>query len=275
MTACQLGSWIDPVSGRKFGYRLWRPVAGRRLMVIAHGFGEHGGRYTHLAEALAAQGFWVAAPDWWAHGRSGGQRGDLGDIWQAIGQLNRLTEAVFLPASGQSRYTLYGHSFGGLAAIAWAQRHPDRISRLITQSPLIEVGFPLPHWKEAVAWTVGRCVPWATVPLGIDLTALCRDDTVIQAYRRDRLVHQQMSFRTYHATLRMRNELLATARQLRVPTLLLCGDQDRLISVKAAFVWFERLTCPKNGIIFPGGYHELHHDGLLETIVRLIGEQAE
>lgn len=274
LAAGQLGSWTDPASRRTFGYRLWRPAKGRSLLVLAHGFGEHGGRYAAFAQALTAQGLWVAAPDWWGHGRSGGPRGDLGDLWENVAQLVRMTEAVFLPASGQSRYALFGHSFGGLAVIAWAHRHPERVSRLITQSPLVEVGFPIPRWKEAVAWTVGHCLPFVTMPMDIDLTRLCRNAAVIKAYRTDPLVHHQMSFRTYHATLRTRDEILAKARELRVPALLLCGEQDRIISVPAAFRWFERLTCEKHSIVFPGAYHELHNDGLLETVVHRIAEWA-
>ena len=47
----------------------------RATVTVVHGAGDHGGRYTDLASALAGQNFAVALPDLRGHGRSEGQRG--------------------------------------------------------------------------------------------------------------------------------------------------------------------------------------------------------
>src|SRR5918912_1459829 len=45
-----------------------------RLVVLVHGYGEHIGRYAHVAEALVARGSAVVGPDHIGHGRSAGER---------------------------------------------------------------------------------------------------------------------------------------------------------------------------------------------------------
>src|SRR4051794_24767815 len=50
--------------------RLWKGPRPRAIAVIAHGFGEHGGSYAHVAEELAAvHAIDVLAVDFRGHGR--------------------------------------------------------------------------------------------------------------------------------------------------------------------------------------------------------------
>ena len=271
----QEGSWVDPVSRRIFRYRSWRPAHVRHLVVLVHGFGEHGGRYQPFAQALAAQGLYVAVPDLWGHGRSGGRRGDLGQVENCVRQVWSMTQEVFLPTSGQTRYALFGHSFGGLAAIVWALHHPGNLRCLIVQSPLIEVGFPLPCWKTASATLLAHVWPAFSFSLRLDVGALSRDPVVVQAYRTDPLVHGSMSVRTYYSVSRTRDEVCARAHTLQLPVLLLCGTADRIISVPQAQRWFDRLTCEKRSVIFPDAYHELHHETVRAEAARLVLEWIE
>src|ERR671939_185863 len=52
--------------------RRWPAEGPARLVVLVHGYGEHIGRYEHVAEALAARGSTVVGPDHVGHGRSAG-----------------------------------------------------------------------------------------------------------------------------------------------------------------------------------------------------------
>ena len=234
------GSWTEPRSKRTFSYRLWQPPTVRAVLVIVHGFGEHSGRYQSFALSLAEQGVFVAAPDLWGHGRSGGRRGDLGEIVGCVEHLTMLTREVFLPRSGKRDYALLGHSFGGLVAIQWALRNPPNLRRAVIQSPLLEEGFPIPCWKKAAAAVLAHVWPQASFSMNLDLDALSRDPAVAPAYRADPLVHNSMSARSYRSIVRARDDALTRAQHLRVPVLLLCGDSDRIISVGAAQRWFER-----------------------------------
>src|SRR5215470_8168102 len=50
----------------------WQPDSAEisGAIVIAHGYGDHAGRYNHVAEYLTGQGYAVYAPDHRGHGRS-------------------------------------------------------------------------------------------------------------------------------------------------------------------------------------------------------------
>ena len=261
-------TWVDPSSNRSLYYRFWRPSRAQALLVIVHGFGEHGGRYAAFAQPLARQGIGVAVPDLWGHGRSGGAHGDVEEVHRYVTDCSRLTQEVFLRESGQERYAIFGHSFGGLIAILWALRDSTSLRRLIVQSPLLEVGFPLPQWKTTLARWLAACWPTAPFSMNLDLAALSHDPLVLQAYRNDPLVHNTMTARTYCSMLRARDEALKRAPELQAPVLLLYGSADRIISIGAAQRWFDALRCEKSCVVFPDLYHELHHESIKGDVQR-------
>lgn len=272
--SCLEGEWADPVSRRRLRYRCWRPAATRALLIVIHGFGEHGGRYRAVAQALADEGLYVAVPDLAGHGRSDGKRGDMGGPADCARQLAQMADDLFLPASGQTKYAVFGHSFGGLVGILWALRRAATLHRVAIQSPLLEVGFPVPRWRIASALLLARCRPSWLLSMSLEAEALSHDPAVVQAYRDDALVHDAMSARAYRALLQGRDEAFAQAPSLRVPVLLLCGSEDRIISVPAAQRWFDRLTCEKRQRLFPGCYHELHHEPVRDELLRLVRDWA-
>ena len=270
--SCRTGSWVERSSGRSFGYAIWVPNGGRsrRLLVIVHGFGEHGGRYRAVAESLAEQGVCVAVPDLWGHGRSGGARGDLVGIGECLHMLEAITHDVFLPASSQDRYVVFGHSFGGLAAILWSLNRSGSLRRIVVQSPLLGLGYRVPRWKTALAPLLARCWPTYAFSMNLDDSALSHDPAVVQRYRADPLVHGVMSARAYHAITEAQDEAMRRAKEINTPVLLLCGGEDRIVSVHAAERWFHELRCEKRYVSFPGCYHELHHETVREEVLGLI-----
>ena len=271
-TAGQDGSWRDPSTGLTLRYRSWRPSPVRAALIILHGFGEHGGRYQAFASSLASQGIWVAAPDLPGHGRSGGKRGDLASMAGCVQQLRTMTQEMFLPASGLTRYSLFGHSFGGLLAIVWAMQNPANLQRLILESPLLDVGFPIPWWKTTAARLFTGWWPTATFSTSLDVDALSHDPAVVQGYRADPLVHHVMSARTYVAILAAKDLALEGTAAIRRPVFMLTGGEDRIVSVAVARRWFDRLSGEKQQVAFPGAYHELHHEPAREEVIRLVAD---
>ena len=50
--------------------RTWENPDAKRIVLIAHGYGEHIGRYEHVADALVADGAAVYGPDHIGHGQT-------------------------------------------------------------------------------------------------------------------------------------------------------------------------------------------------------------
>jgi alpha-beta hydrolase superfamily lysophospholipase len=260
------GTWVEQGTGRAFGYRAWQPDIPRERLVIVHGFGEHGGRYGAFAAGLARQGIWVVAPDLWGHGRSGGPRGDVRSVGECVSSFEAMARELF----GSARYTVFGHSFGALVAVHWALGQPEALCSLIAQSPLIEVGFRIPSWKSAAVAVLGTCWPAFGLSMGLDVDALSHDPSVASAYRADPLVHDRMSAGAYHALRSAAREAIRRAPELRTPCLFLCGTEDRIVSVEAASRWFDLVAARKSRVIFPGCYHELHHEAVRDEVLRLV-----
>jgi alpha-beta hydrolase superfamily lysophospholipase len=146
-------------------------------LVIAHGYGEHIGRYEHVASALGGQGAAVYGLDHVGHGRSDGERALVTDFDLVVEDLHRLTEHVRDEHPGLP-LVLLGHSMGGLIAIRYAQLHRDMLAGLVLSAPLI--GNP------GTGVLLGMD-PLPEIP--IDPAVLSRDETVQRAYATDPLVY--------------------------------------------------------------------------------------
>ncbi len=118
-----------------FVYR-WAGKTPKAVVQIAHGMGEHAGRYARLAERLVEAGYDVYANDHRGHGRTAATLDELGvfaetDGWNRLvadcAQLNRLMreENPNLPV------VLLGHSMGSAAAQQYLIEHGDTLSAAV------------------------------------------------------------------------------------------------------------------------------------------------
>ena len=85
-------------------------------LLLAHGLGEHAGRYDHVATRMASAGIEVHAHDHRGFGASGGHRAYV-EHWSSFhDDLERRLHAVRAAVPGRP-LVLYGHSMGGLMAL--------------------------------------------------------------------------------------------------------------------------------------------------------------
>ena len=128
-------STIDaPVRGGALRAGRWSPEGGSSLPTV---LAVHGVTATHMAwNGVVAQApdLDVVAPDLRGRGRSSELPGPTG--------LHRHGDdlAALLDHLGLERVVVAGHSMGGLAAVVFADDHPDRVERLV----LVDGGLPLP-----------------------------------------------------------------------------------------------------------------------------------
>ena len=112
----------------------WMPaVAPRAAVQIAHGMGEHIGRYQPVAERLNEAGYVVYGNDHRGHGRTDPERlGDLGDGgWEAvIADARRLNERIGREHPG-CRRILLGHSMGAMLSQQYICRHGDTLDAVV------------------------------------------------------------------------------------------------------------------------------------------------
>jgi pimeloyl-ACP methyl ester carboxylesterase len=88
--------------------------------------------------------------------------GDLGsgERWDAKGAFDQYLEQLssVIERAGIERTALCGYSFGGLVALRWAARHPDRVTSLILASS------PAPGWEPTAQQSRWMAYPWMSAP---------------------------------------------------------------------------------------------------------------
>jgi alpha-beta hydrolase superfamily lysophospholipase len=106
----------------------------RAIIQLAHGLGEHSGRYAELIAALRDADFVVYANDHRGHGRTAATREQLGDF--GTGGFDLLVDDMFtlsLLAKQENPakpFILFGHSMGSFAAQQYVLDHSQSIDGL-------------------------------------------------------------------------------------------------------------------------------------------------
>ena len=112
--------------------------------MIAHGAGEHSGRYAHVAARLVSEGYAVYAIEHRGHGRSGGPRALIDRMAYAVADLDALV-AIAAGRHPGSQVFLLGHSMGATISLSYTLAHQDRLSGLILSGALAVDGAHRPR----------------------------------------------------------------------------------------------------------------------------------
>jgi alpha-beta hydrolase superfamily lysophospholipase len=212
--------------------RVWEHPAPERIVVIAHGYGEHIGRYEHVAAALVDRGAEVWGADHLGHGESDGERALIGDFEHIVDDLNAVVGAARERHPG-TPVVLVGHSMGGLVATRYAQRFGDELAGLVLSAPTIGL---------TAAFTQGLEQPEGSAP-PIDPAVLSRDPTVGEEYANDPLVwHEGFKRPTVEAFLVANEAVDAGPSFGDLPLLYIHGEADLLVPLVLVKPAVERLA---------------------------------
>ena len=238
----------------------WRPapdIAPRGCIVIAHGLGEHGGRYASLAGDLTRHGWEVMAFDHRGHGASPGLRGTLPRP-DAM-ELDIRDVLAFARASAPGPTVLLGHSMGGAFAANVIAKTPDAADALVLSSPALRAHL---SWAQRFLLRLLLSMgPGAVVGNGLKPKWLSHDPAVVEAYRTDPLVHDRVSARLISAMIASGGHALAAAARWQTPTLLLWAGDDRLVDAAGSAEF--AAAAPESFVTarrFPTLYHEIFNE---------------
>ena len=234
-----------------------------RLVVLVHGYGEHLGRYEHVARALNARGATVVGPDHVGHGRSPGERALIEDFEPVVDALR----GVVQDARGDLPVVMVGHSMGGLIATRYAQRHRDDLAGLVLSGPAVGLGPVIEGWLAAPELPADP----------IDVAVLSRDPAVGEAYAADELVyHGGWKRPTLEAFLAADEAIAAGPGFGDLPLLYVHGADDQLVPAALARPVVERVAGPDSDLrLIDGARHEVFNELGKEQTIALVADFAE
>jgi len=254
-----------------------RPVAGyraevsgaRAVVLLVHGYGEHAGRYAHVIDALGAAGFSVFTYDQRGHGRSTGPR--------ALFRMHDLTED-HLAAREWLRQRFphlpvfaLGHSMGGLVTALSVLRDARSLTGVILSSPALMVGHDHPPAMKVAARVLSRVAPSMQVS-AVEDGVLSRREEIGAAFKSDELCYNgRVKALSGFEMMRGGAEVWGRLGRWHLPTLVIHGDDDRLITIEGSRRFVRDVPATDKELWeAPGGYHELFNDLDSEKAIRKV-----
>lgn len=235
---------------------------GARPLVLVHGYTGFRRDFESQLPALAHLG-WTLAPDLRGHGDS-----SHGDPTRY--RLDQLAEDVrgFLGALGVERCDLLGHSMGGMVALRLALRAPDLIASLV----LMDTAPARLEWIPLEPFRLARQVARAAGMKVLQQALRERADEDPLRTEADRQLEREWGPARYWERHRQRfhamdpeayaelgrelleqESLVPRLREIRCPTLVMVGEQDRHL-LSAAALLADRIPRARKCVIPEAGH---------------------
>lgn len=241
---------FDGTAGRVVT-RIWPAPLPRYIALLAHGYGEHMGRYDYVAQRLVDHGAAVFGPDHQGHGKSEGERVAIKDYEDVIADLRRVEERARATHPG-TPVVLIGHSMGGMIAAHYAQHYGYGLAALVLSGPVLGT------WEAATSLLALDEIPFSPIDVG----TLSRDPEIGRIYQDDPLVwHGPFKRPLLVALAHCLQDINTGGRLGDLPTLWIHGEQDQLVPPAETRVGIENIRGEAlTERIYPGARHEVFNE---------------
>jgi alpha-beta hydrolase superfamily lysophospholipase len=264
-------TFVDPF-GVEIAYDVYAVPNPRAVIQIAHGIGEHAGRYTDLAASLTAAGFSVYVADMRGHGRTGmkqfaediTQLGHLGagGLRAAIGNITQLTD-IIREENPEAPIILLGHSMGSLLAQKLINTRASDYAQVI----LSATAYRMPGFMNSgdlnknFAFEGGTSCEW-----------LSRDPAVVAAFNADPLTFDAQVLKLFGLVDGLRLFGVPAYDMDQVPILIILGSRDPLGGEKSALKLADKYLkeAAQNDVtvtVYPDARHELFNELNREQVI--------
>ena len=247
--------------GLNIFYRQYKADPEKARMVIAHGLGEHSGRYLNVVNRLVPKGITIFAPDFRGHGKSDGKRGHVLSFGDYREDLDSMLKVAVKEKKPGMKCFLLGHSMGGLIAINCAISRQETIDGLIISSPSLGVAVKVPAVKAVLGKAMSSLWPGLSLNNELDASKISHDEKVVAAYRNDSLVHDRVTARWFTEFLSAMENANNQVSKIKVPFLMQIAGDDHLVNAAASKAFFEKLSSKDKTLhVYDGLYHEIFNE---------------
>ena len=252
-------------------WRAWVHPSPKLAVAIAHGLGDHSGRYERLAAALRRRDFSCYAVDLRGAGQSPGRRGHVSRWQQWVDDYAAFCELIREEVSDLEVVPL-GHSFGGVVVASAMLGGAIAPQRFVLCNRAFRPALRAPTWKLKLGRIASGVWPALSMSNEVDPALISRDAEQVAAYREDPLVHDRISSRTFTEWVGASDEALDRAGEIEAPLYLILSDGDRIVDPGGGGEFAERVGGPRTVRRYRGRYHEPFNDlGAEEVFADLAG----
>ena len=233
------------LGGLSIYWQCWLPDGEpRAVLLLAHGYAEHSGRYTNLVEYFVPRGYAIYALDHRGHGRSDGERVQVNSYDDYLIDLKTCHDRV-RAEQPQGKLFLIGHSMGAAIATAYTARYQAELDGVVLSGGGIATeNAPVRPPSLALADT------------------LSTDPAVVEAYKNDPLVYHGPPPPARNSALaQMRDKLPQDAATITIPILIMAGAASPLGDGPRSQALYEVVASPDKTLkLYDGLMHEIFNE---------------
>ena len=250
------------------------------VLIITHGAGEFKENYFELSEHLTRHGIAGLALDMHGHGTSGGRRYQI-EMKEWVADIRAACD--FIERNGAldaSRVAAFGLSSGGTAILEAAVVEP-RLKALVTLDATImdtlPFGISVFMRSLALIGKVKRLLTGNDLKISLvsmlDGLELASDPEINKRLQKDPGKLQAfMKFPLPGAVQAFIVDTIKRVPQIKAPTLVIWGEDDKLDPISTGQRLHKDLTCEKELVVVPGNGHVGHLDRNREKVFELTSD---
>lgn len=259
--------WGELANKTRLYGQLWCPDDyPSAIICLVHGLGEHSGRYASLAAKLTMKNIALVCYDLPGHGQSSGKRGD--GTYQTYSESITFSINYAKATFPTIPVFLYGHSMGGNLALNFMlDNNNDTLTGLICTSPWLKLAHEPHHILKTIVGLLSIFVPHATISNGLKPEYISRDIDQVKNYVTDPLIHNRISFKLFNQIERSALKARTSIYKINLPFLLMHGEADQITSHEASKEFVMNASSRTTFKLWPGAYHELHHETNHDEII--------
>jgi lysophospholipase len=206
----------------------------KAVLLFVHGFGEHAEAYSGFAEFFNGHGYACVAYDQRGHGDlPKNELGIVQNYTHFLDDIQTMRERIN-EWYKEKPVILYGHSMGGNIALNYLLKRSEKdFTKAIIETPWFRLHENKPLPMILLARLLGFFTPRIAIESKLVMDAISRDPAKVESLKNDGLYHNRMSLRIFTQIMDAGEYVMTHGRRLKLPVLMLCGGDDRIVCAKA------------------------------------------
>ena len=195
--------------------------------LVVHGLFEHEGRHKDNVEWLKNLGIETYSFNLPGHGDVD-EKGHV-DSWDE--NIEALVNA-YNNISDKDKKIIFAHSYGSLVSVSAILREKVDPDYLILSAPTFDDNYP--KFIKNMSGILSKVFPKLRAPSPVNRKNLSTDKETVDSYFNDPLVFRSLTFKFGSEITNEQIFVNENIEKLKTPTLVLHGDQDKIVPIKAS-----------------------------------------